>query len=665
MTRSLRLLAPALLLVGALTALFAGLFIGGAAAEREVLDPGVLVRFGMPVARLLVDISAASMIGSLAFAIWVLSRKRAEYAAALDFAAGSAAVLTVSSIATLLFTFVDISGMGFSAGDQFGQGLAQFVTDIALGQLWLLVVMFAAITTVLAFAIRDQRAVLIVLVMAVVTVLPLAQQGHAAGAAGHNSAVTALTVHLLAVAVWLGGLLTLAVLSRVIDRSRLQVIALRYSTLALLAFIGVASSGIVSSALRIASWQQLVGTGYGWIIISKVVALTILGILGALQRRRFIAKLNGAGSIATRAFWMLITVELVFMGLASGLAAALGRSEAPVPQTVLTGSTEVTPAEWLTGDPLPPEISSLSLFTAWKFDLAWTLICVFGLFFYLAGVWRLKRRGDSWPVYRTILWVLGIFFLFYATNGVLNAYEQYLFSVHMLGHMMLTMVIPTLLVLSAPVTLALRTIEKRRDGSWGTREWIMWALHTPYAKFITHPIVTAVIFAGSLWVFYYTPLLRWAATDHLGHQWMIVHFLISGYLFTLSLVGIDPVPYRFPYPLRLITLLATMGFHAWFGISIMSSTGLLVADWYGAMGRTWGLAPLADQSMGGGIAWAIGEIPTLALAIIVAVEWNRSDMKKAKRRDRNADRTGDQELKAYNEMLERMAARDKAAEQQR
>lgn len=661
----LRVLAPALLLLAAFAALAAGLALGGAGAQREVLDPGAFVRIGLPVARLLVNVSAAAMLGAIVFAIWVLARKRAEYGVALDFAAGSAAVVTVAAIMTLLFTFVDVSGMPFAADEKFGAGLAQFVTDIELGQLWLFVIIFGAVTTVLAFALRDQRALLLVATSAVITLFPLANQGHASGASGHNSAVTSLTVHLIAVAVWLGGLLTIAILNRSLDRTRLQIVTLRYSTLALLAFIGVASSGIVSASLRVSSFEDLFGTGYGQLLIVKILALTGLGVFGALQRRRFISRLDQPGSVGTRAFWMLVTLELALMGLASGFATALGRTETPVIQTVLVGAAEVTPAEWLTGEPLPPEFGVASLFTAWEFDLAWTLLCVFGIFFYLAGVHRLRRRGDQWPIARTVVWVVGMAMLFYTTNGPLNLYESYLFSIHMLGHMMLTMAIPTLLVLGAPITLALRAIDKRRDGSWGTREWIMWALHTPYAKFITHPIVAAFIFAGSLWVFYYTPLLRWATTTHLGHQWMIIHFLISGYLFALTLVGVDPIPYRFPYPIRLVTLLATMGFHAWFGISIMSNTSLLLADWYGAMGRTWGLPPLADQSLGGGIAWAIGEIPTLALAIIVAVEWSRSDEKKAKRRDRNAERTGDQELREYNEMLARVAQRDAKREAER
>ncbi|PII97619.1 copper transporter, partial [Leucobacter sp. OLES1] len=135
-------------------------------------------------------------------------------------------------------------------------------------------------------------------------------------------------------------------------------------------------------------------------------------------------------------------------------------------------------------------------------------------------------------------------------------------------------------------------------------------------------------------------------------------FLISGYLFSLSMVGIDPVPYRFPYPLRLVTLFATMASHAFFGVTIMTGNGLMLADWFGAMGRTWGAPPLEDQNLGGGIAWGIGELPTLALALVVTVQWSRSDAREQKRRDRAADRSGEAELQEYNAMLAAQAERD-------
>lgn len=652
-----------MLIAAAFAALLVGLGIGGAAAERTLQDPGAFVRFSMPMARTLVNLSMAGLIGSVVMTVWAFAGDKRESRVAMDLAAGSAAVLTVASAATLLLTFVDVSGLAFSGEAGFGAGLAQFATTVELGQLWLIQLLLAAVTTVLAFAIRERRLTLLVLVAALATALPLAQQGHAAGASGHGQAVNSLLVHLVGAAVWLGGLLALVFVARATDRQRLAVLASRYSTLALLAFIGVAASGAVSAWLRVGSFDALFGTGYGQLVMLKTAALVVLGVFGAAQRTRLIPRI--ADSVrGDRAFMWFVMAELAVMGIASGIAGALGRTATPVAlEPVREQAGRIGPAEYLTGDPLPPELTSMSYVTAWKFDLAWTLVCVFGLALYVAGAIRLARRGDRWPVGRTVAWVLGILLLFYTTNGPFNAYEQYLFSVHMLGHMMLTMLIPLILVLGAPVTLALRATEKRGDGSWGGREWILWGVQTPFSKVVTHPAVAAVVFAGSLWVFYFTPIFRWAMTEHLGHQWMIVHFLISGYLFSLSMIGIDPVPYRFPYPLRLVTLFATMASHAFFGVTLMTGDSLMLADWFGAMGRTWGATPLEDQSAGGGIAWGIGELPTLALALIVAVQWSRSDAKEQKRRDRAADRSGEAELEAYNAMLARTASRD--AEQAR
>lgn len=659
MPRSLRILAPAILLASTLIFVFVGLAIGEAAAPRQLADPGTLVRYGLPVSRTIVDVSVAVLIGSVVMAVWALATERPEYRVAMDLAAAGAAMLTVASAATLLFTYTDVSGLAFSGDATYGAGLAQFVTSIELGQLWLFELLLAALTTVLAFAIRGRKATIFVLVAAMLTTLPLASQGHAAGASGHSQAVNSLLVHLVGAAVWLGGLVTLAVISRTVDRARLAVLTARYSTLALFAFIAVAASGVVSAWLRVGSWGALFGTGYGQLVIWKTAAIVVLGAFGAVQRIRLIPRIadkNRGG----RVFAWFVTCELFVMGVASGIAGALGRSATPVALEPARDQTEgVSPAEVLTGDPLPPELIPTSYLTEWKFDLAWALLCIFAVTLYIAGVVRLARRGDKWSLLRTLSWVAGFALLFYTTNGPFNAYEQYMFSVHMLGHMMLTMLIPMMMVLGAPVTLALRATHKRKDGSWGGREWIMWAVHSPYSKFITHPVVAAIVFAGSLWVFYFTPIFRWAMSEHLGHQWMIIHFLISGYIFALSMIGIDPLPYRFPYALRIVTLFATMASHAFFGVTIMSQPGLMLADWFGAMGRTWGATPLADQSAGGGIAWGIGELPTFALALIVAIQWARSDDKEQKRRDRAADRSGEAELNAYNDMLAAQASRDK------
>lgn len=658
MPRLPRIAAPAALLVVAFLALIAALAYGGGATAQLLADPGALVRWGLPASKMLVNIGAAVMIGSVALALFALSPKRDEYGHALDIAAAGAGFFTVASGLTGFFTFLSVTNTALSFDDSFGAKLGLFFTQVEVGQAWLATTLIGATVTVLCFAIRGQTLMFFVGLLAVASLIPMAQQGHAAGTSGHNAAITALGLHLLFAAVWLGGLITLVFIRKDLEQGRLIAVLRRYSTLALVCFIVVAVSGYVSAELRIGSLDRLL-TPYGVLVLVKVAALIVLGMFGALHRNWVIDRMAAASTSVTASitarFWWLATAELAFMGVASGVAAALARTATPVGEEV---PPEQTPAQLLTDEPLPAPLTFVRLFTTWDFDLIWVLVCAFGIFFYLAGVRRLRKRGDAWPVYRSVLWVLGMLVLFYLTNGGINAYQDYLFSIHMLGHMGLTMAVPVLLVPGAPVTLAMRAIQKRSDGSRGAREWILLAVHSKFAGVIANPLVAAVLFAGSLWVFYYTPLLRWAMTDHFGHEWMIIHFLIVGFLFVQSLIGIDPVPYRLPYPFRLLLLIATMAFHAFFGLAIMSSTGLFLADWFGAMGRTWGDTPLGDQQTGGGIAWSVGEIPTVALALVVAIQWAKSDTKEQKRVDRNADRTDDAELKEYNERLEKMAARD-------
>jgi len=653
--RILRVIGPAALLVAAVAAMIAALAFGGGANAPLLADPGALVRWGLPAATLVVNLSLAGTVGALVLACFAFSPERDEYGNALDFAAGSAAVMTVASAATGLFTFVSVSNVPWSFDATFSNGLSSFITSVSLGQAWLGITLIAAAVTVLCFAVRNQTAIVFVTLLAIATVVPMAQQGHSAEAAGHDAAVTSFGLHVLFAAIWLGGLVTLIVVKQRLGNGRLVTVLERYSTVALICFVVVAASGYVNAELRVGTLAEL-ATPYGILVLVKVAALVVLGLFGLTQRRYLIGRLKQSGE--PRSFWWIVVAELAFMGIASGVAAALARTVTPVPQT---RAATPTPAEILTGEKLPPALTWDRLFTSWNFDLLWVLACAFGLFFYFAGVWRLRKRGDAWPIYRTVLWTLGIVLLFYITNGGVNVYEKYLFSAHMSAHMVLTMGVPLLLVPGAPITLAARAIRKRRDGSRGGREWLLLAVHSRFAGVISNPIVAAVLFAGSLWAFYYTPVFRWATTDHIGHEWMIVHFLITGYLFVQSLIGIDPVKYRLPYPFRLLLLLLTMAFHAFFGLSIMQMHGLLLADWFGAMGRTWGDSPLVDQQAGGGIAWSIGEIPTVILAIVVAIQWSRSDERETKRRDRNADRTGEAELKAYNERLARMADRDRVS----
>lgn len=650
MPRAARIAAPLTLGLVALAALLVALAYGGGADAPLVLDPGPLARYGLPVATLVVNLGAAGAIGALVLVCFALDSSKPEFARALDIAAASAALWTIAAAGAGFFSFLTVFNQPIRFDSAFGDVLATFLTTTALGQAWLATTLIAASVTVLCFAVRNHTALVFVTVLAIAGLVPPALQGHRGGTAQHDAATTAIFLHVLFAGIWLGGLVTIALVRPLMDKARTVLVMLRYSTLALVSFIVVAASGFVSAQLRVETLANLLSP-YGILVLVKVSVLLALGVFGAAQRRYFLARMAASPKTGRGYYWWVITMELGFMGLASGVAAALSRTATPVTPVAASDLADPTPAEVLTGAPLPPPFSAQNLVTLWNFDLIWILICAFALFFYLAGVWRLRQRGDAWPIHRTVLWTAGILLLFYVTNGGVNAYEKYLFSAHMLAHMVLGMVIPVLLVPGAPITLALRAIRKRPDSSRGAREWILLLVHSRYFSVLSNPIVAAVLFVGSLLVFYYTPIFSWATTNHIGHQWMIVHFLFVGFLFVQTMIGIDPMPRRAPYPIRLIILLATMAFHAFFGIAILSGSGLFLSDWYGAMGWATGIPAIDDQHTGGGIAWSVGEIPTVTLAVVVAVLWYRSDTRESKRYDRKADRDGDAELTEYNAML--------------
>jgi putative copper resistance protein D len=671
--KSYRLAGLAILIASAVAGLLVALVVGGGAIPPKLLDPGPVVMWGLPGVKMVANLAGAAMLGSLVLALFGLRSGERHFDIALDTASIGAAVFTVTSAMAAGMTLLAAFNPKLSADSSFGEQLGMFLLTLPLGQAWLITVLMGAVITLMAFGWRSWTGTLITAGLAAASFLPLATQGHSGDVAGHTTAVNAILLHTVGAAVWIGGLLLLIVLrgsnaakktgkpgtssrGSKKDALDLPLLVSRYSTLALAAFVVVAISGVSRTVVALGSWSELLAP-YGLIVVGKAILLMGLGLFGAWYRRRIIPALDGENE--KRSFWTLILGELMLMGLASGAAAALARTPPPIGEIPPVNPTA---AQRLTDSPLPPELTLDRWFTGYDLDILWLVAVGFGVIFYVVGVVRLRRRGDAWPIHRTIFWVSGLLLLAWVTSGPLNEYQEYLFSVHMAEHMILTMAIPLLLVSGAPITLALRAIHKRDDGTRGGREWIMWAVHTPFSRVITHPIVAAAIFIVSLWAFYFTDLLRWSMYDHLGHEWMIIHFLISGYLFVMSLIGIDPVPYRLPYAGRLITLIAVMAMHSFFGMAIMMQNGLFVAEWFGSMGRTWGPSPLDDQYIGGGIAWSVGEIPTLILATIVGIQWSRSDDKLQRRRDRAADRDGDAELEEYNARLAKLAEHDREAE---
>lgn len=309
---------------------------------------------------------------------------------------------------------------------------------------------------------------------------------------------------------------------------------------------------------------------------------------------------------------------------------------------------------------MPPELTAARLATLWRLDLFFALLTTTAAGLYLAGVARLRRRGDRWPLGRTIAWIVGVALIVVFTQSGIATYAPVLFSMHMIQHMGLAMLAPIFLVLGAPVTLALRVLKPAvRRGDRGPREWIVTVLHSRFVKVVSHPALAMVLFISGSYTLYYTSLSETAMRQPVGHILMNTHFLLSGVLFFWVIIGVDPTPRRLPYIAKLGTLMMTMPFHAFFGISMMMMGKSVASTWYDSLGRTWGASVLEDQSVAGGMAWAFGEIPTMIVVITIAAQWGLGDHREARRVDRHADRDGEADLKAYNDYLANLNKRSR------
>lgn len=657
-----------------------GIWFSGAAVSTVLRDPGPLVRWGLPASSALSELAGSVTLGALLLAVGILPRVTAgarpsraaragvgtaegtAYPRSLVVAGVAAGAWTVLSIVHLVLTYADVAGEALTS-DAFGAQLGVFVTELDLGRTLLLITTVAAVVTALSLVVATPTGAAWTGALVLVALFQQAQLGHAAGASGHSIATSSMVVHLVGAALWIGALAALALLVTRVGTD-LSVSVARYSVVAGWCFVAVGVSGLVNGLLRTGGWSDLTTT-YGVLLLAKAALFGALGLLGLAHRRRVLPRLAGGAAGQVRRvggvlFWRLVLVELAVMGAVSGVAVALGATAPPVSEEP---PVDPSPAYQITGHPLPPEPTGLRWLTEWRWDLILAFAVGAGLVVYWRWVLRLRKRGDHWPVGRAISWTAGMVLFGWATNGAPNMYGHVLFSGHMIQHMTLAMVVPIFLVLSAPVTLALRALPVRTsllrsDESRGPREWILVLVHSHVGQFLANPLVAAVNFIGSMIVFYYSGLFEWSLRSDVGHLAMVVHFTLAGYLFVNALVGIDPGPRRWGYPQRLLLLFGTMVFHAFFGVTLVTGDALFVADWFGLMGRPWGASAIADQQAGGAIAWGIGELPTLVLAVLVAISWSRDDERTARRRDRQVDRDGDVEMDEYNAMLAALAARD-------
>ncbi|MFA1701636.1 cytochrome c oxidase assembly protein [Mycobacterium intracellulare] len=654
-------LAGVAALAGCTAAGIGTLSLASALTATGLPDPGPVTTLGLPFVRAAGEIAAVLAVGSFLFAAFLVPPQRsgvldADGYRALRLGTVASGVWAVCAALLVPLTISDVSGR--AVVDIGPARIWSLAGLIATASAWRWTAILAAAITVASLSVLRWSWTPVLLAASVLTLIPLGLTGHSSAGGSHDLATNGLLIHLVAASLWAGGLL--ALLAHALrGGAHTGLAARRFSSIALWCWVAMALSGLVNALVRVQP-GDLLSTGYGRLVVAKFVALCLLGGVGWRQRRVSVAALQADPSPprARAALARLALIEAALFGLTFGIAVGLSRTAPPPPPARLPSVPEAEIGYDFDG---PPTVARI-LFD-WRFDLIFGTAAIVLAALYVAGLVRLRRRGDRWPPGRTVSWLLGCLALLFVTSSGIGRYMPAMFSMHMVVHMCLSMLVPILLALGAPVTLALRALPAAGRSSGhqdppGMREWLLAGLHSRFSRFLTNPVVATVLFVAGFYGLYLSNLFDITASSHAGHLAMNLHFLLSGYLFYWVVIGVDPTPRPIPPLAKVAVVFASLPLHAFFGVVLMGTKKVLGADYYRSLGLSWHTDLLGDQRLGGGIAWSAGEFPLVIVMLALLVQWARSDRRTAKRLDRAADRDDDAELAAYNAMLSRLAQRE-------
>ena len=558
-----------------------------------------------------------------------------------NFARVIAGLWLITSAFQIVLTLANILGTNISAALD-ATTLRSFITQVDLGRYMFFQTVAIAFVFVALIYIRTVIPSIITLGVALTALVAPVFQSHSASGGSHSLAIGSLVIHVIALSLWVGGIFALVAL----DDSDRRIALPRFSQLALWTAIAVVSSGVANAWVRM-NFTSAWTTTYAYIVIAKVILTAVLIALAYRNRKA----LQAGERTGWTLLWRIIFVEALLMGVVTVLGSWLSNSTPPIGK-----EQPFSPALSIVGFATPDAPNFTRILALYEPDALIIGILITLVALYIKGVVILKKRGDEWPVGRTVAFASGIALIDFATSGGLGVYAQFSFEYHMIAHMILGMLAPIGLVLGAPITLALRTLPLgRTDVERGLRGTLIALLHSRYALIITNPLTVLALFDGSLFVLYFTNLFGNLMQSHVGHLFMNIHFLLVGFLFFSVIIGIDPNPRKIPHLVRIVILFAAMSIHAFFAIAMLATTTLIDGGYYASLKTPWLPDLLADQHAAGSIAWAMGEIPIIFALIATFIQWMRDDTREAKRIDRNEARMAamgePDELAQYNRYL--------------
>jgi len=559
-----------------------------------------------------------------------------------------AAVWFVTSAFHIFLTLANILGTNLGAAFD-ATTFTSFVQQIELGRYLAFQTVAVGVVLISINFIRETLASVVLLLLSLLALIAPVFQSHSAASGSHSLAIGSLVVHVIALSLWIGGICAIVLLNESDRRIALP----RFSQLALWAAIAVVISGIANAWARL-NFASAWNSAYARIIIAKAILTVVLLVIGYRSRKALQKSDSSGWNFLSR----IILVEAFIMAAVVALGSWLSGTRPP------TGKEQpFNAALSIVGFPTPGAPNITRLLTLYDPDALIIGILITLVALYTKGVVILTKRGDSWPVGRTVAFALGIAVLDFATSGGLGIYAKFSFEYHMIAHMVIGMLAPIGLVLGAPITLALRSLPQgRTPDERGVRGLLIAFLHSRYSVILTNPLTALALFDGSLFVLYFTDLFGNLMQSHAGHLFMNIHFLIAGFLFFHVIIGIDPNPRKFPHLVRIVLLFAAMSIHAFFAIALLATTTLIDNGYYGSLKTPWLGDLLADQHAAGAIAWGMGEIPIILALIATFIQWMRDDSREAKRIDRSEARMAamgePDELAQYNNYLSQLQRRD-------
>jgi len=562
----------------------------------------------------------------------------------------SSIIWVVGAFGTIIFTLAQI--LGTTLSDALDPTVIRsFLTQISLGKYLAFQALMATIVLIFSFSTKKIEFLIILLALSIAGLVAPVFESHAASSGSHSLVIGSLVIHVIALSLWVGGVIALGTLSA---QDRPTAVP-RFSQMALWSAMAVVASGTVNAWARL-NFVDAWNSSYAFVVLGKIVATVILLWIGYLHRKT----LSNKESINWVGFAKILTVEAAIMVVTVLMGTWLSTNSSPD----RPGVQEFNPALSIVGVPTPPEPTLARVLFSYEPNALMIGLLTLLVALYIKGVVVLTKRGDKWPVGRTVAFALGIAATNFATSGGLGLYAQFSFSYHMMSHMVLGMIAPIGLVLGAPMTLALRTLPQGRNSEErGVRGSLLAALHSKIGVIYTNPIVALAIFDGSLFALYFTDLFAVLMQSHVGHLFMSLHFLAAGFLFFFIIIGVDPNPRRVHHLVQIVILFAAMSIHAFFSVALMSTTTLIDNGFYASLQTPWLGDPLVDQKLGGSIGWAMGEIPILIALVATFINWMRDDSREAKRIDRNTARQAamgePDDLANYNQYLQELAQRDR------